>query len=96
MSLVKKKGLGIEICFVKSLSLDLVFIDLTHLSRERKKKREVEGGVVKEGNFAQTSVVPIPLSQGWHEEQADELFSFNLDVGNADEELAELGGLRVF
>ncbi|XAO27475.1 hypothetical protein I312_106329 [Cryptococcus bacillisporus CA1280] len=73
MSLVKKKGLGIEICFVKSLSLDLVFIDLTHLSRERKKKREVEGGVVKEGNF----VIP-------------------LDVGNADEELAELGGLRVF
>lgn len=55
MSLVKKKGLGIEICFVKSLSLDLVFIDLTHLSRERKKKREVEGGVVKEGNFGEWS-----------------------------------------
>ncbi|WVO24661.1 protein BFR2 [Cryptococcus decagattii] len=103
MSLVKKKRLGIEICFLKSLSLDQVFIDLTHLSRERKKKREVERGGSKGRKFrytvhekAQTSVVPIPLSQGWHEEQADELFSLNLDVGNADDGLAELGGLRVF
>lgn len=61
---------------------------------------------------AQNFVVPIPLSQGWHEEQVDELFSslfggvgmkgataeksVGLDVGNADEGLAELGGLRVF
>lgn len=61
---------------------------------------------------AQNFAVPIPLSQGWHEEQVDELFSslfggvgmkgatsekiVGLDVGNADEGLAELGGLRVF
>ncbi|OXG77657.1 protein BFR2 [Cryptococcus neoformans var. grubii Br795] len=93
--------------------------DLTHLRREKKKKREAERGGSKGRKLrytvhekAQNFVVPIPLSQGWHEEQVDELFSslfggvgmkgataeksVGLDVGNADEGLAELGGLRVF
>ncbi|WVO24685.1 protein BFR2 [Cryptococcus decagattii] len=93
--------------------------DLTHLRREKKKKREAERGGSKGRKLrytvhekAQNFAVPIPLSQGWHEEQVDELFSslfggvgmkgatsektVGLDVGNADEGLAELGGLRVF
>ncbi|ADV23884.1 protein BFR2 [Cryptococcus gattii E566] len=93
--------------------------DLTHLRREKKKKREAERGGSKGRKLrytvhekAQNFVVSIPLSQGWHEEQVDELFSslfggvgmkgatsekiVGLDVGNADEGLAELGGLRVF
>ncbi|KIR41383.1 protein BFR2 [Cryptococcus deuterogattii 99/473] len=93
--------------------------DLTHLRREKKKKREAERGGSKGRKLrytvhekAQNFVVPIPLSQGWHEEQVDELFSslfggvgmkgaasektVGLDVGNADEGLVELGVLRVF
>ncbi|XAO27450.1 protein BFR2 [Cryptococcus bacillisporus CA1280] len=93
--------------------------DLTHLRREKKKKREAERGGSKGRKLrytvhekAQNFAVPIPLSQGWHEEQVDELFSslfggvgmkgatsekiVGLDVGNADEGLVELGGLRVF
>ncbi|TYJ57999.1 hypothetical protein B9479_001358 [Cryptococcus floricola] len=93
--------------------------DLTHLRREKKKKREAERGGSKGRKLrytvhdkVQNFVVPIPLSQGWHEEQVDELFSslfggvgmrgavaetaVGPDVGAADEGLAELGGLRVF
>nr|KIR88239.1 hypothetical protein I308_01299 [Cryptococcus tetragattii IND107] len=75
----------------------------------KKKKREAERGGSKRRKLRYTvhekaqnpSVVPIPLSQGWHEEQMEERFSFKpiwgcLDVGNANEGLAELGGLRVF
>ncbi|WVQ91059.1 protein BFR2 [Cryptococcus gattii] len=46
------------------------FTDLTHLSREKNKKREAEYGCSKGGKLryivhekAQSSVVPIPLSQ---------------------------------
>ncbi|KAL0245574.1 hypothetical protein I308_104706 [Cryptococcus tetragattii IND107] len=71
----------------------------TPLNR-KKKKREAERGGSKRRKLRYTvhekaqnpSVVPIPLSQGWHEEQMEE----RLDVGNANEGLAELGGLRVF
>ncbi|KIR34205.1 hypothetical protein I352_03442 [Cryptococcus deuterogattii MMRL2647] len=75
---------------------------LREVIEEKEKKGEAEHGGSKGRKLrtvhekAQNSVVPIPLSQGWHEEQVDELFSFNLDVRNADEELAEHGGLRIF
>ncbi|WVR09582.1 hypothetical protein IAU60_006652 [Kwoniella sp. DSM 27419] len=56
--------------------------DLTHLRREKKKKREAERGGSKGRKLrytvhekAQNFVVPIPLAGGWHEEQVDELFS---------------------
>ncbi|WWD03974.1 hypothetical protein V865_002034 [Kwoniella europaea PYCC6329] len=56
--------------------------DLTHLRKEKKKKREAERGGSKGRKLrytvhekAQNFVVPIPLSNGWHEEQVDELFS---------------------
>ncbi|WWC91884.1 uncharacterized protein L201_006833 [Kwoniella dendrophila CBS 6074] len=56
--------------------------DLTHLRKEKKKKREAERGGSKGRKLrytvhekAQNFVVPIPLSNGWHEEQIDELFS---------------------
>ncbi|WVQ74356.1 protein BFR2 [Cryptococcus sp. DSM 104548] len=56
--------------------------DLTHLRREKKKKREAERGGSKGRKLrytvhdkVQNFVVPIPLSHGWHEEQVDELFS---------------------
>lgn len=56
--------------------------DLTHLRREKKKKREAERGGSKGRKLrytvhekAQNFVVPIPLSNGWHDEQIDELFS---------------------
>ncbi|WVW86341.1 hypothetical protein I302_108385 [Kwoniella bestiolae CBS 10118] len=56
--------------------------DLTHLRKEKKKKREEERGGSKGRKLrytvhekAQNFVVPIPLSNGWHEEQVDELFS---------------------
>ncbi|WVQ94872.1 hypothetical protein IAU59_001956 [Kwoniella sp. CBS 9459] len=56
--------------------------DLTHLRREKKKKREAERGGSKGRKLrytvhekAQNFIVPIPLRGGWHEEQVDELFS---------------------
>lgn len=55
--------------------------DLSHLRREKKKKREAERGGSKGRKLrytvhekAQNFVVPIPLSRAWHEEQVDELF----------------------
>lgn len=55
--------------------------DLSHLRREKKKKREAERGGSKGRKLrytvhekAQNFTVPIPLSRGWHDEQVDELF----------------------
>jgi protein AATF/BFR2 len=60
---------------------------------------------------AQNFAVPIPLPQGWHEEQVDELFSSLFGgvgmagataeglpngLGNGEGGSAGLGGLRVF
>ncbi|WRT70053.1 uncharacterized protein IL334_007047 [Kwoniella shivajii] len=93
--------------------------DLSHLRKEKKKKREAERGGSKGRKLrytvhekAQNFVVPIPLSNGWHEEQVDELFSslfggvgmsgavaekrVEVDAGVDGEGLSGLGGLRVF
>lgn len=94
--------------------------DLSHLRREKKKKREAERGGSKGRKLrytvqekAQNFVVPIPLRRAWHDEQVDELFgslfggagmsgakseggAINNGVIDAEEGLAELGGLRVF
>lgn len=57
-------------------------VDLSHLRREKKKKREAERGGSKGRKLRYTVhdkaanfVVPVPLAHGWHEEQVDELFS---------------------
>ncbi|KAK4684694.1 protein AATF/BFR2, partial [Tremellales sp. Uapishka_1] len=91
-------------------------VDLTHLRKEKKKKREAERGGSKGRKLrytvhekAQNFVVPIPLAQGWHEEQIDELFgslfggaggqgavSEAMQVVQQDSGLAGLGGLKVF
>ncbi|WVO16702.1 hypothetical protein L204_104383 [Cryptococcus depauperatus] len=104
---------------IESRSCSRSAVDLSHLRREKKKKREAERGGSKGRKLrytahekAQNFVVPVALSHGWHEEQVDELFAslfggagmkgattesvVGPDVGNADEGLAELNGLRVF
>ena len=55
--------------------------DLTHLRREKKKKREAERGGSKGRKLRYTVhdkaanfVVPIPLRNGWADDQMDELF----------------------
>lgn len=87
--------------------------DLLHHRREKKKKREMERGGSKGRKLRHTVhdkavnfVVPIPLDQGWHEEQVDELFSSlfggvglrgALSTGpEVAAEVTHLGGLRVF
>ena len=57
-------------------------VDLTHLRKEKKKKREAERGGSKGRKLrytvhekAQSFMVPIPLSEAWHDEQVDELFA---------------------
>ncbi|ORX39417.1 apoptosis-antagonizing transcription factor [Kockovaella imperatae] len=93
--------------------------DLSHLRREKKKKREAERGGSKGRKLrytvhekAQHFAVPVPLRDGWHEEQIDELFSSLLGGAGlqgagteggvlsrdlgVDRGLTDLGGLRVF
>lgn len=79
---------------------------MTHLRREKKKKREAERGGSKGRKLrytvhekAQNFVVPTALEGGWHEEQIDELFASLLggQMGDAEEEVvvegqAEVGG----
>lgn len=57
-------------------------VDLLHLRKEKKKKREAERGGSKGRKLRYTVhekaanfVVPIPLENEWHEEQVDELFA---------------------
>lgn len=86
-------------------------VDLMHLRREKKKKREAERGGSKGRKLRYTVhekaanfVVPIPLENEWHEEQVDELFaSLFGGVGlkgafstEPEVEKTELGGLKVF
>lgn len=85
-------------------------VDLMHLRREKKRKREAERGGSKGRRIRYTVhdkavnfVVPVPL-HGWGEEQTDELFASLLGGAGAKgatsemppQEAVELGGLRMF
>ncbi|EJT45538.1 transport-related protein [Trichosporon asahii var. asahii CBS 2479] len=85
-------------------------VDLMHLRREKKRKREAERGGSKGRRIRYTVhdkavnfVVPVPLN-GWGEEQTDELFASLLGGAGTKgatsempaQENVELGGLRMF